>query len=100
MPVMPTSGHPPLAFAGTSPAQQKDPSENLAVRSAVDAISQSGIIAGSRQLSFLVDTATERLVVRVIDTETGEVVSQIPTDQVLQIAATLSGAKQADHIYG
>ena len=66
----------------------------LAVRSAVNAIRQSGIIAGGRQLSFLVDPATKRLVARVIDMETREVGSQIPTDRVLQIAATISGTKR------
>lgn len=101
MAVSPTNGYDPLAFAGTSPAtQQSDPAENLSVRSAVNAISRSGIIAAGRQLSFLVDPATKRLVVRVIDTETREVVSQIPTDRVLQIAETLSGTNRGDQIYG
>ena len=101
MPVSPTNGFDPLAFAGTAPAiQPSGPSENLAVRTAVDAISHSGMIPAGRQLSFSVDTGTKRLVVRVIDTETREVVSQIPSEQVLQIAATLSGAKSSDHLYG
>ena len=101
MPVSPTDEFDPLAFAGTAPAiQPSGPSENLAVRTAVDAISHSGTIPAGRQLSFSVDTGTKRLVVRVIDTETREVVSQIPTDQVLQIAASLSGAKPSGHLYG
>ena len=60
MPVSLTNGFDPLAFAGTTPAiQQSGPSENLAVRSAVDAISQSGMIPAGRQLSFSVGTRTK-----------------------------------------
>lgn len=42
-----------------------------------------------RQLHFEVDPANGRTIVRVINPETGEVVRQIPGDEVLQLAAAI-----------
>ena len=102
MPVTPTDGHLPLAFA-VMPADtpKRAPSDLPAVQNAIDTISRSGTLAGGRQLSFLIDAATKRVVVQVIDTETREVVEQIPTDQVLQMAAALSHTNSDEiHLYG
>jgi flagellar protein FlaG len=42
-----------------------------------------------RNLEFSVDRDTQRVVVKVIDAETGEVVRQIPPDAVLELAKFL-----------
>lgn len=42
-----------------------------------------------RSLEFSVDRDTQRVVVKVIDAETGEVVRQIPPDAVLELARFL-----------
>lgn len=42
-----------------------------------------------RNLEFSVDKDTQRVVVKVIDAETGEVVRQIPPDAVLELAKFL-----------
>ena len=44
------------------------------------------ILSLQRELSFSVDEGSGRTVVRVIDSETGDVVRQIPTDQMLRLA--------------
>ncbi len=42
-----------------------------------------------RKLNFSIDEATERVVVKVIDEETGEVVRQVPPSEMLRISAHL-----------
>lgn len=42
-----------------------------------------------RDLQFRVDESTDRVVVTVVDTETKEVIRQIPTEEALSVARTL-----------
>jgi len=70
-----------------------------AVRSAVDTINSAGLLGATNQLSFSIDPATRKVVVRIVDSETHEVVSQIPTEQVLQMAASAYTPTQSDHLY-
>ena len=44
----------------------------------------------TRELNFSVDEELDRFVVTVIDRETGELVRQIPTEEMLELAKTLS----------
>lgn len=48
---------------------------------------------GARQLSFSVDEALGRTVVKVHDRDSGEVVRQIPSEAVLKVAHTLHDLK-------
>ena len=56
---------------------------------AMGAINQSGRVGPQRELSFIVDQATRSLVVRIVDSETREVVRQVPSDEVLEMASNL-----------
>ncbi len=42
-----------------------------------------------RKLNFSIDEATERVVVKIIDEDTGEIVRQVPPQEMLRIAAHL-----------
>jgi len=42
-----------------------------------------------RKLNFSIDEATERIVVKIIDEDTGEIVRQVPPQEMLRIAAHL-----------
>ncbi|GBD95717.1 MAG TPA: flagellar protein FlaG [Nitrospirae bacterium] len=55
---------------------------------AVESANETGQLL-KRKLNFSVDEATEKLVVKVIDEESGEVVRQIPANEMLRIAAHL-----------
>lgn len=44
-----------------------------------------------RALNFSVDSSTERVVVRVMDTNTKEVIRQIPNEQALKLAEYIDG---------
>lgn len=46
-----------------------------------------------RDLNFSVDDSTGEVVVKVIDGESGKVVRQIPTEEVLKLAEQLEGAR-------
>lgn len=48
----------------------------------------------NRNLEFSVDEGTERTVIRVVDTATGELVRQIPSEEVLQVARHLRDMEQ------
>ncbi|MBK7251403.1 MAG: flagellar protein FlaG [Gammaproteobacteria bacterium] len=49
-----------------------------------------------RQLHFSVDDASGRVVVTVVDTETGETIRQIPAEEVLRIARQSAAADGAE----
>ena len=55
---------------------------------AVESANETGQLL-KRKLNFSVDEATEKIVVKVIDEETGEVVRQVPPNEMLRIAAHL-----------
>ena len=48
------------------------------------------VAQNARELGFSIDEATDRLVIKVTNKETGELVRQIPAEAVLQIADSLS----------
>jgi uncharacterized FlaG/YvyC family protein len=62
--------------------------------SAVNAINQTGMWPGTA-LKIHVDTATRSLTVQIINSQTEEVLSQIPSEQALRMASELGGAATA-----
>lgn len=48
----------------------------------------------TRELNFSVDEELGRFVVTVLDEETGEVIRQIPTEDMLELAKTLADSQQ------
>jgi flagellar protein FlaG len=54
--------------------------------------------AHARQLSFSVDEATGKTIVRVVDRDTGQLVRQIPSEEALALAARLDGATSLDSL--
>lgn len=70
--------------AGPEPAVE-------AVRAASDAITQA-LESASRNLRFEVDESSGRTVVQVVEASSGEVLRQMPSEEVLRIAAQLAAA--------
>jgi flagellar protein FlaG len=56
---------------------------------AVKAINASELLGQQNELTFAVDRATHRTIVRVVNKDTREVVMQIPPESVLRMAADL-----------
>jgi flagellar protein FlaG len=78
---------------GAVPTAQPVTPENAEQRrnliQAVKAINASELLGQQNELTFVVDRATHRTIVRVVNKDTREVVMQIPAESVLRIAADL-----------
>jgi uncharacterized FlaG/YvyC family protein len=75
----------PLSL-GIAPPNQ----DRRVLASAVSAINQSGLWPGTT-LKIHYDIASQHLTVQYIDSETDEVVDQIPSEQALRMAQELAG---------
>lgn len=80
-----TQGLPAVA----TPISADNASQNRQVVQAVKALNKSEMFGQDNGLDFQTDPVTKRLVVRVVNRTTGEVVSQIPPEYVLQLADDL-----------
>lgn len=77
------------AVAGAKDAQQ--PSSRTDLKKAVNDINEF-IQAAQRKLDFSIDDSTHQVVVKVIATESGEVIRQIPSELALKLAQSLHDA--------
>lgn len=75
----------PQAQSTTEPAQQPD---KQAVEEAVASMKDS-TQALQRNLDFSIDDSTGRMVVKVTDSASGEVIRQMPTEEALRLAESL-----------
>lgn len=64
-------------------------SQNREVIQAVKALNGSEMFGQDEELEFQMDSATKRLVVRVVNRNTKEVVTQVPPEYVLRMAQEL-----------
>jgi flagellar protein FlaG len=71
----------------TPPAQQ---AQNRDLIQAVQAINKSEMLGSGNELSFALDRESGRAVIRIVDTDTKEVIQQVPPEYVLRIAEDLS----------
>jgi uncharacterized FlaG/YvyC family protein len=75
----------PPATVPSIPADQV--AQNREVIQAVKALNGTEMFGQDNQLLFVKDRQTQRMVVRVVNKKTDEVVSQIPPEYVLRLAA-------------
>lgn len=71
------------AVPAVSPAEERQ-----RVKQAVEQVNKA-VPSFSRNLQFSVDEDTNRNIVRVVDTSTGDVIRQIPSEEILEIAKAL-----------
>jgi flagellar protein FlaG len=93
----PATSAPRVQDAATAPARTADgPRAQVEQRAetaqAVARRIEQYLRESGRELDFHVDVDTKRMVVTVRDPTTGEVIRQIPSEEVLRIARSLSGA--------
>jgi flagellar protein FlaG len=87
--VKPTPAAPAAAPAPDAPTQVS----SAELQQAVSTINQA-LQASTRNLEFSVDTSTERTVVKVVDTDTGELIRQLPSDATLAISRGIAEFQQ------
>jgi len=79
----------------TQSVQQNAPAEKVEVSAErlQDAVEKMNELmqSGNRSLRFQVDDTSDRVVVKVLDIETDEVVRQIPTEETLKFSEFLEG---------
>ena len=68
--------------------------DRRAVVQAVTQLNGSELVGADQELSMSVDPRTRQLVIRVLDRQTKEVLHQIPSEQLLRVAAALSAYGQ------
>ncbi|MFL1476830.1 flagellar protein FlaG [Pseudomonas grimontii] len=96
-PVAPQSAPAPIAATDKgiakvqeTPATGKEP-KRADLEQAVTDIREF-VQAAQRKLDFSIDDSTHRVVVKVIATDSGEVIRQIPSETALKLAQNLSSA--------
>lgn len=78
------------ALPATAPAAPADKAvENRELVQAVKAVNGSGVLGEQNELLFQRDPETHRMVMRVVDRKTKEVISQVPAEYVLRLAEDL-----------
>lgn len=72
------------------PEKAKEPKREELVRAVKDI--QEFVQAAQRQLDFSIDDSTGKIVVKVIATDSGEVIRQLPSEAALKLAQSLTDA--------
>jgi uncharacterized FlaG/YvyC family protein len=72
------------AVPAVEPVRNEDPAITRQLATAVRAINQSGLYGQDRQLQFARDPDTKTVVIKIVQSNTGEVIDQIPPETVLQ----------------
>lgn len=70
------------------------PTDRVALEQAVSKVKEAFHQSGS-QLQIEVDPDLERVIVKILNGDSGEVIRQIPPKEVIDLAKNLSGAKGA-----
>lgn len=75
-----------VAVPEPAPQQQPQPEQ---VQKAVEALKQLIETKAPNSLAFSIDDTTGKTIVRITDAETGEMIRQIPSEEMLEIARSL-----------
>jgi flagellar protein FlaG len=77
--------------AGNAPAQVavNRPADVQEISRAVKTLNVSDMFAPENELRFQKDPETQRMVIRMVNRTTGEVISQLPDEYVLRLAGYL-----------
>lgn len=79
----------PQAVPAEAAADSAQPPVTREVVQAVKALNQTEMFGQDNQLEFQRDQASRRMVIRVVNRKTNEVVSQVPPEYVLRLAENL-----------
>jgi flagellar protein FlaG len=79
-------------------ARQNETEDSSRVEQAVNQVNEF-VQSLSRDLQFMVDDASGRTVIKVLDTETKEVIRQIPPEELLRIATYLTDSGRSSLLF-
>ena len=89
MEIGPVQNHTQVLPAAPSSVTPDTPVEHKDIVQAVKALSETGLFGQNNELTFALDRETRRPVLRIVDRNTNEVVRQIPSASLLQLAEDL-----------
>jgi flagellar protein FlaG len=75
----------------SQPAPLKPTEDQKALIQAVKAVNTSNMLGEENELTFKIDRAAGIAVVRIVNRKTGELVQEIPNEQVLKMAEESNG---------
>jgi uncharacterized FlaG/YvyC family protein len=67
-------------------AAQQQRAAKQAVASAVHVLNESGIAGSGREVTYSTDSATKKLIIQIVDKQSGDVIVQWPSEYGLQVA--------------
>jgi uncharacterized FlaG/YvyC family protein len=89
MEINPLNGINSMMPIDTAPKSREDADAMQAVVAAIRALNKSEMLGSDRELQFARDSQTQKMVIRIVERVTGNILNQIPPEQVLRIMATL-----------
>jgi flagellar protein FlaG len=90
---MPTRAAAPVEVSAPASPPPQQPSREE-VQQAVEAVRKSISQSASNNLQFSVDSETQQTIVRVTDIQTGELIRQIPSEEMVELAKALDRMQQ------
>jgi flagellar protein FlaG len=88
-----SAGTAPTAVAAQATQPKHQPKESAVdeadLRAAVDRVNRAAQMRNT-QIQFQVDSSTKRLITKIVDPNTKEVLRQIPNEEVLRISAAIA----------
>jgi flagellar protein FlaG len=75
--------------AAAAPVSSAHAIENREVIQAVRAVNTAALLGQDQEIVFRLDQRTRRVVTRVVNRDTGEVLAQVPAEYVLRLAEDL-----------
>ncbi|MGA2120354.1 MAG: flagellar protein FlaG [Bryobacteraceae bacterium] len=79
----------PMAPAASTTTEPDQAAQNREIVQAVKAVNSAELYGPNQELTYQQDAASKRMVVRVVDSTTKQVLVQIPPEYVLALAADL-----------
>ena len=78
--------------AATQAAESRPPTQaQKALIQAVKTVNAAELFGQENEITFIIDRAANIAVVRIVNKKTGELVQQIPTEQILKMAEESNG---------
>jgi uncharacterized FlaG/YvyC family protein len=81
--------------ASVPAASLEDPTKVRQIVTAIRELNKSEMLGQNRSLGFIRNPDSQRPVIQIMNRETGEVIDQIPSEAVLQMAAELDQLAKA-----
>ena len=92
MSISPVGGATAVALAPAQTAPRPLDQDQQAVIKAVKAVNGAALFGQDNEVTFVLDRASHHPVVRIVNKSSREVIAQIPSTAVLQLAAGIKGS--------